>query len=121
MMTSPSWMAPATGELACTSQGLLPLCALTRNANPPGTTVSSTLKCLALGFSGWKYQLPLVSRLIILLARSSSARASVPTARPRDRPSHIIFLFMFPPECRALLVFYSQYTGFFICEMGTQP
>src|SRR4051812_12973977 len=87
MITSPSLMAPATGEFACTSQGFAPFVALARNAMPPGT---SALMYLAFGLSGWKYQLPFVLVLIILLARSSSANATDASARPAHSALRIV-------------------------------
>src|SRR5215510_1053005 len=83
MITSPSLMAPLTGELACTSQGFAPLLAFTRNAWPPG--IPSTAKYLAFGLSGWKYQLPLASLLMVLVQMSSSATTTVPKANPASR------------------------------------
>src|SRR5690348_2969010 len=83
MITSPSLMAPLTGELACTSQGFAPLLAFTRNAWPPG--MPSTAKYLAFGLSGWKYQLPLASLLMVFDQMSSCATTAVPKAKPASR------------------------------------
>src|SRR5688572_14439265 len=106
MTTSPSLIAPAMGELACTSQGLRPLSALTRKAYPPGN--SGTAKCLALGLSGRMYQVPLVSLLIILLIRSSSAHAIEGRPHedraPASRPSQIFLFMCFPPAVFDALV-----------------
>src|SRR6188472_383 len=82
MITSPSLIAPAIGELACTSQGFLLLVALTRNAWSPGT---GALMTFALGLSGWKCQVPLVSLLIMRLAMSSSAIANEHAATPASK------------------------------------
>src|SRR5688572_16413815 len=83
MITSPSLMAPLTGELACTSQGFAPLLALMRNAWPPG--MPSTAKYFALGLSGCTFQTPFESLLMVLVQMSSSATTAVPKAKPANR------------------------------------
>src|SRR5688572_20996806 len=83
MITSPSLMAPWMDELACTSQGFTPLVALTRKAWPPG--MPSTAKYFALGLSGWKFQVPFESLLMVLVQMSSWAMATEPSANPASR------------------------------------
>src|SRR6476620_2752247 len=83
MMVSPWLIAPLTGELACTSHGFTPLCALMRKACPPGRP--STAKYLALGLSGITFQTPFESLLMVLLQMSSSASATVPRAKPASK------------------------------------
>jgi hypothetical protein len=75
---------PLIGELACTSQGLRPLLALTRIAISPGIPGAFTI--LAFGLSGWTFQTPFVSLLIVLVQISSSASANDANARPASRP-----------------------------------
>src|SRR5690349_12704186 len=108
MITSPSLMAPLTGELACTSQGFAPLLAFTRKAWPPG--ISLTSKYFGFGLSGVTYQLPFSSLLMVLDQISACATTAVPKAKPASRNNQNFM--RQPPAERIPAINYFSTVGF---------